>query len=48
MNAMTSTCTNAPANGQRWVIALNCAPRAMALRWLVAIKRNGIGQEGLL
>lgn len=45
---MTSTYADASANGQRSVIAMNCAPRAMTLRWLVAIKRVGIGQEGIL
>lgn len=48
MTAMTSTYSNALANRQTRVIALNNAPRAMALRWLVAVKRGHIGQEGIL
>ena len=48
MTAMTSPYNNALANSQPRVIALNVAPRAMVLRWHVAIKRAPIGQEGTL
>lgn len=48
MKAMTSTYANALANRQLCVIAMNIAPRAVALRWYVANKRTQIGQEGTL
>lgn len=48
MKAMTSTYANVLANRQLCVIAMNIAPRAVALRWYVANKRTQIGQEGTL